>query len=55
MLPPSDMLRIILAILVINGVLTKAEAEKAQIHADERLPNVPLSELSMEQMIDTLK
>lgn len=55
MLHARDLIRIVLAVLVINGVLTRAEADKAILRADESLPNAPIDELSLEQLIDCLK
>jgi hypothetical protein len=55
MLPAREMIRIILAILIANGVLTIIEAEKAMKKADANLPNSPIDELSMEQLVESLK
>lgn len=44
-----------LAVLVANGVLTFQEADKAILKADQNLPNAPIDELSLEQLIECLK
>lgn len=55
MLPARELIRIMLAVLVANGVLTFQEADKAMHKADLNLPNSPIDELSMEQLVESLK
>jgi hypothetical protein len=55
MLQARDMIKVLLAVFVNNGVLTLIEAEKALKKADENLPQAPIQELSIEQLASILK
>ena len=51
MLQARDLIKVLLAVMVANGVLTLIEADKALKKADENLPQSPIQELSIEQIV----
>lgn len=55
MLQARDLIKILLAVLVANNVLTQIEADRALKKADLNLPYTPIDELSIEQVVTLLK
>lgn len=55
MLQARDMIKVLLAVLVANGVLTQIEADKAITRCDDTLPQSPIQELSIDQIVSLLK
>ena len=55
MLQARDLIKVMLPVLVANGVLTQIEADKALIRCDDNLPQSPIQELSIEQIAALIK